>query len=228
MTKIIALITSLIITFNVASAPVASAAQPTATPAPVVQARKPITTPARPVQPTPTPHSQAPTAQTKFIPLILPALPYLAALITAGLSAAAMITITIVRPIDISVELKKKYNGNRPDKIVYRLGNGSNKNLTPRDVQVDGIAKDIDGLSYMDKPPAINTDGYTAIDCNVVNATLELLCIQDPKNKSHYLIRAINPVKNLEWIDSRADADKNPHRYTKIIKNLSVRVEKGK
>lgn len=166
----------------------------------------------------------APVKQIACLPVCaLPALPVIIDALTKLAILLTMITIAVVPEKDITKELEK-IQKRKPEKIVYRTGSGSNMNLTPRGYLENGKPKDIDGLSYTDVVPIY--EGYTALSCEAVNATKVLTCYQDPKNARHWLIKATSTVKHREWMNSRDNADKKPHDYTKILQTISVRVKK--
>lgn len=199
MKKMIAFITATIILFNVITAPAFAN-----------RSIKPVTTP---------------QAQIKCLPVCaLPALPVIIQGLTQLAIMLTMITMTVVKPTDIVNELKKKQRHD-PEQVIYREGNGTALNLTPRNYLWHGKPKDSDGLSYTDiQPIGIN---YTATTCEAVNATKVLRCYKDPKptSKNHWLVQAVDPKKHTEWMASRDDAEKKPHPYTKILQTISVKVK---
>ena len=76
---------------------------------------------------------------------------------------------------------------------IYRYYSSKTNNLSPR----PGI--DYDGLSFSTRPPR---PGVSAVMTTVeqVNATMFLCAVQDPKNKTHYLILPTNGTIN-QWMD---------------------------
>lgn len=201
MKKYVALITAIIVSFNIATAPA------------LATKHLAIQTP-------------PPKAQIKCLPICaLPALPLVIKGLTDLAILLSMITITIVDSKDVPVELEAKMGRNKPKKIIYRDGSGTATNLTPRPNIVNGQPIDKDGLSYWDRQPRPGT-AYTAIACDAVNATLKLVCYADPRTPGHWMIKATDQKKHVEWMNSRANAETSPHEYTKILQVLSVKVKR--
>ena len=201
MKKKVALITAIILALNIASSTA------------LAINRLPIQTP-------------PPKAQIKCLPICaLPALPLVIKGLTDLAILLSMITITIVESKDVPIELEAKMGRNKPKKIIYRDGSGTSTNLTPRPNIVNGQPIDKHGLSYWDRQPKAGT-AYTAIACEAVNATLKLVCYADPKTPGHWMIKATDSKKHVEWMNSRANAETSPHEYTKILMMLSVKVKR--
>lgn len=202
MKKIVAFITAAVLLFNVVMTPAVASSRTI----------NPVT---------------APQAQIKCLPVCaLPALPAIIQGLTQLAIMLTMITMTVVKPTDIAKELKKKHGDNDPDKIIYRWGSGANMNMTPRPVTGPENPNDADGLSYFDVQP-VGID-YTVTTCEAINATKVLICEQDkdPRKKTHYLVRAVSKTKHVEWMNSRKDAVRKPHAYTKILQTISLKVAK--
>jgi len=98
--------------------------------------------------------------------------------------------------------------------IIYRMGSGNATNLTPRVI-------DIAGLSYQLTVP--KKGSYTVTSIELINATGKLIAIQDGLN--HVSVIPINITRMPEWIDSRPNALANPHEFTKIIADVSIKVK---
>jgi len=97
--------------------------------------------------------------------------------------------------------------------IIYRTGTGSFMNLTPR-------PRDVGGLSYQFSVPAQGPFTVTSIEA--LNATGVLRAIVD--GKDHISVMPIPPSLMPGWIESRVDADNNPHALTRVVRALSIRV----
>lgn len=94
--------------------------------------------------------------------------------------------------------------------VIYRWGNGNGVNLTPRDV-------DSNGLSYtLVKPEGKK---YTATTMELVNATGVLEAVRDGEN--HVSVFPRDKSKMPEWQASRPNANENPHQYTLILREIS-------
>lgn len=133
-------------------------------------------------------------------------------LLIAGIVATAAVNLTVVAASDVSNVLIKKFKDKKPN-VIYRFGSGSNTNLTPRPV-------DKTGLSYTTTKPL---KGYTATSIQAINASGQLIAVQDGAN--HVSVKPINMKKMSEWINSRANAEKKPHLYTKLLRTISLRVK---
>ena len=114
----------------------------------------------------------------------------------------------------ISDAISKIQTENPNDIIIYRAGSGNATNLTPRDV-------DITGLSYSTTMPT--SGSFTITTIGTINATGTLKAIQD--GTTHVSVSPVNPSKMQDWIDSRSFALVNPHEYTKLLQNISVRIK---
>lgn len=99
-------------------------------------------------------------------------------------------------------------------KIIYRTGSGNGTNLTPRD-------RDTGGLSYSTKVPSERP--YTATTMEAINTTGELIAVKD--GKIHVSVKPVKSSKMSEWVGTRDNANNNPHKYTKILQGLSVKVK---
>ncbi|MBM7616427.1 RHS repeat domain-containing protein [Alkaliphilus hydrothermalis] len=133
------------------------------------------------------------------------------ALLTAIL-VATTVTVAIVGTHEVSKALEDKFRRRKP-KIIFRTGSGNGTNLTPR-------TSDFLGLSYSTVKPL---RAYTATTMEAINATGKLVAIKD--GLTHVSVRPINMTKMKEWINSRTNANTNPHEYTKLLQALSVRVK---
>jgi hypothetical protein len=106
----------------------------------------------------------------------------------------------------------EKTKKEKKDTVIYRKGSGTNTNLTPRPI------KDTNGLSYSTIKPA---GPYTQTTINTINATKVLKATPDIDNPTHILISPTNPFTISDWINSRVNAEINPHPYTVILKSIS-------
>ena len=97
--------------------------------------------------------------------------------------------------------------------IIYRKGSGTNKNLTPRPA-------DVDGLSYQLVVPFELPFSFTAME--LVNKTGVLCAINDHGN--HVCVRPTVMSTMASWINSRDNAENAPHEYTVLLRSISVRV----
>ncbi|MFA4793237.1 SpvB/TcaC N-terminal domain-containing protein [Leptospira kirschneri] len=95
------------------------------------------------------------------------------------------------------------------DKVIYRWGNDSNTNLTPRD-------KDTHGLSFSTVKP--ENKKYVSTTMGAVNTTGKLVAIQD--SATHVSVTPADKSKMPEWIQSRANSEANPHDLTKTLKTI--------
>jgi len=123
-------------------------------------------------------------------------------------------TIIRVKEKDSAEEIEKVKKKRPNDTIIYRLGRGTYKNLTPRPI------KDLGGLSYqltmpMEFPFTFTTKG-------LINETVSLHAeIDGPDHVSVYpTVISTMPA----WIATRDTADVSPHPYSVILRNLSIRV----
>ena len=94
------------------------------------------------------------------------------------------------------------------------MGSNTAQNLTPR-------MKDIDGLSYSLTMPISGTFTITSIE--TINATGKLIAIQDRPN--HVSVVPIDLTRMQEWMESRENANMNPHEYTQILQAISIRIK---
>lgn len=112
---------------------------------------------------------------------------------------------------DAIEDLKRKI----PDcTIIYRKGSGSYKNLTPRP------DKDTEGLSYQLVPPLDFPFTFTAKE--LVDSTGILQATKDGPN--HVSVYPRNMITMQQWMNSRDTADVNPHKYSVLLRSISVRV----
>jgi RHS repeat-associated protein len=93
---------------------------------------------------------------------------------------------------------------------IYRLGSGTNTNLTPRE-------KDTTGLSYTLIKP--ESGKYTETSIEAVNGTGVLQAVND--HGDHVSITPTDPSKMQPWIDSRPTAETDPHPLTTTLKGIS-------
>ena len=98
--------------------------------------------------------------------------------------------------------------------IIYRRGSDSAANLTPKEKDM------LDGLSYTTVMPTKGNFTITTIEA--INSSGMLIAVNDRDN--HVAVRPIDPQKMQEWINSRPNASKNPHKYTKYLQSISYRV----
>jgi len=105
---------------------------------------------------------------------------------------------------------------NDPPRVtyIYRGGNLTAINMTPR-------AVDVGGLSFYLNPP---TDGrpYTVTTIEAVNATGVLRAVRDGAN--HVSVFPVNPLEMPDWIASRYDPNAPTHPLTHIMMAINVRV----
>ena len=100
------------------------------------------------------------------------------------------------------------------DVIIYRYGSGNATNLTPRDI-------DINGLSYTTVMP---TSGpFTVTSIQTINATGVLTAVIDGNN--HVSVKPVNSDALKDWIASRPNAMVNPHGYTLLLQALSIKIK---
>ncbi len=100
--------------------------------------------------------------------------------------------------------------------LIYRTGSGNATNLTPREV-------DIEGLSYTTEKP-VGRD-FTVTTIEAINATGVLIAVKD--GKTHVSVTSLDRSKYLEWQASRANALASPHPYTKLLQSISVKIKAG-
>ena len=108
-------------------------------------------------------------------------------------------------PISISQTSAKKDDST----VIYRWGNGTNTNLTPRE-------QDKTGLSFSTTKPA--SGKYTETTIGAVNSTGSLMAIKD--GPSHVSVMPANPTDMQSWIDSRPTAEVSPHPLTSTLKAI--------
>ncbi len=96
--------------------------------------------------------------------------------------------------------------------FIYRMGNYTNTNLTPR-------AKDITGLSFSTIKPV--SGNYVVTTMKAINSTGRLVAIQD--SPTHVSVLPLNISEMDDWIESRNRAETNPHSLTTILKSISSR-----
>ena len=96
--------------------------------------------------------------------------------------------------------------------IIYRTGSGNATNLTPRPT-------DYEGLSYTTNIP---TEGkFTMTTMEIINKTGVLKAVKD--GFTHVSVRPIENATMQGWIDSRQFAIFNPHPYTTLLQNISLK-----
>lgn len=156
--------------------------------------------------------SERPKQIRSFIPIAIPVTIDIVSALLAAIAATSAVAITVVGASEVSNVLIKKFK-DKKQTVIYRLGSGTYTNLTPR-------PQDKTGLSYMTSNPG---KGYTATTMQAINATGDLVAIKDGGN--HVSVKPVNMKKMQEWINSRGNAEKKPHLYTKILRSLSVKVK---
>lgn len=77
--------------------------------------------------------------------------------------------------------------------------------------------KDKDGLSYYRQMP---TGKFTATTVEAVNKTKVLKAVIDGVN--HVTVKPVDFSRHQEWRNSKANANNNPHEFTKILQAISV------
>ena len=123
------------------------------------------------------------------------------------------IGIAIANYIDAAVSDKvtdTTASNNKSQTPIYRWGNDSNTNLTPRPV-------DSTGLSFSTKVPQ-QASVFTTLQA--VNSTSVLRAIVDNPSSGHVSVTAVSPVLQREWMNSRQNAGSNPHYLTVLLKSL--------
>ena len=106
----------------------------------------------------------------------------------------------------VVVNTQKKDDG---PAFIYRLGNYTNTNLTPRE-------KDVSGLSFTTVKP---TEGkYLVTTIEQVCGTGVLVAIKD--GATHVSVMPVNIFQMPEWIASRPKAQDNPHAFTLVLKSV--------
>ncbi|WP_080624519.1 RHS repeat-associated core domain-containing protein, partial [Leptospira santarosai] len=108
--------------------------------------------------------------------------------------------------LDAPTSRDKKQSNDKP---IYRWGNDSNTNLTPRE-------KDTNGLSFSTVRP--ENKKYVSTTMGAVNTTGKLVAIQD--SATHVSVKPADKSKMPEWIQSRANTEANPHDLTKTLKAI--------
>ena len=132
--------------------------------------------------------------------------------ITGGLSWTSISILLRDDEIDKAkddTDYKKKQ---KPPTFIYRKGTGTNTNLTPRKV-------DIEGLSYQLTMPI--GEKYTFTSLETVNSTGVLRAIIDGAN--HVSVYPTVRATMAAWINSRENAETNPHPYTMLLKSISLK-----
>jgi len=100
-----------------------------------------------------------------------------------------------------------------PPVYIYRTGKGNGTNLTPRPV-------DVGGLSYsLTRPSA----PYTMTTLKQVNSSGVLKAIIDGFDHVSVFPSMTDTMK--VWIESRANANTNPHAYTLLLQSISTRAK---
>ena len=118
----------------------------------------------------------------------------------------------------VTKEAEKSKNDKKKGTIIYRYGNYTNKNLTPRE-------KDkLTGLSFSTRPPLKGKAVVTTTES--INSTGKLMAVKDGIN--HVSVRPVNCFAMQEWINSRDNAEESPHEYTITLKEISWEYKVGK
>ena len=101
---------------------------------------------------------------------------------------------------------------NEQKTYIYRRASGTYQSMTPRP------GKDSNGLSFSTIKPASGRYFRTSIES--VNASGILMAVPDPQNPTHILVLpvAINTLD--DWMNSRENANQNPHPYTILLMSL--------
>jgi len=133
--------------------------------------------------------------------------------LTAGAQVAATVVSKSISVITSKV-IETSDDKNRATPI-YRTGSGNGTNLTPR------TPKDSTGLSYSLIKP--ETGPYTVTSIEAVNKTGVLRAVKDGPN--HVSVLPTDISKMPEWQASREHANENPHQYTKLLQNISLKME---
>ena len=120
----------------------------------------------------------------------------------------------VLSKIEAGSAARAKENNNKEPTVIYRTGSGNGTNLTPR------TPKDSTGLSYSLTKPACGP--YTVTTMEAVNATGVLSAVRD--GPDHVSVIPTDISKMPEWQATREHANENPHTYTKILQNISVKV----
>lgn len=126
--------------------------------------------------------------------------------------AATIVSVVVVTKDKVKSELISRFKDKNPT-FIYRTGSGNGTNLTPR-------STDNDGLSYTLTMPS---KSFTATTMEAVNKTKVLKAIKDKPNHV-----AVLPTKKSDlkaWQATRDNAKNKPHKYTKILQSISVRVK---
>lgn len=97
--------------------------------------------------------------------------------------------------------------------IIYRSGSGNGTNLTPK-------PQDTGGLSYYLKMPS---GQFTATTIQSVNKTGSLKAVKDGSN--HASVKTVKASEMQGWINSRGNANSKPHKFTKILQGISIKVK---
>ncbi|MGE7600087.1 hypothetical protein [Lysinibacillus fusiformis] len=130
----------------------------------------------------------------------------------AMIIAASLVTVVVVAKDQVKPELIERLKDKNPT-IIYRSGSGNGTNLTPR-------PQDTGGLSYNLKMPS---GSFTATTIEAVNKTGSLKAIKDGGN--HVSVKTDKASEMKGWIDSRDNANDKPHKYTRILQGISVKVK---
>ncbi len=126
--------------------------------------------------------------------------------------AASLVSVIVVAKDEVIPELVSRFKDKNPT-VIYRSGSGNGTNLTPR-------TQDTGGLSYNFKMPS---GSFTATTIEAVNKTGSLKAIKDGGN--HVSVKTANALEMQGWINSRNNANNKPHKYTKILQGISVKVK---
>lgn len=126
--------------------------------------------------------------------------------------AATLVTVIVVTKDNVKSELISRLKDKNPT-IIYRSGSGNGTNLTPR-------TQDTGGLSYSTKMPS---SSFSATTIQAVNKTGSLKAVKD--GTTHVSVKTAKASEMQAWIKSRDNANSKPHKYTKLLQAMSVKVK---
>ena len=150
--------------------------------------------------------------QSRFALPLIPVVTWAFEHLIAMAIAASLVSVAVVAKDQIKVELESRLKQKNPT-IIYRGGSATAYALTPRN---EGT-KDKDGLSYYRQMP---TGKFTATTVEAVNKTKVLKAVIDGVN--HVTVKPVDFSRHQEWRNSKANANNNPHEFTKILQAISV------
>ncbi|MBD8033029.1 hypothetical protein [Solibacillus merdavium] len=130
----------------------------------------------------------------------------------AMIIAASLISIVVVAKDEVKSELISRFKDKNPT-FIYRTGSGNGTNMTPR-------VTDLDGLSYTLTMPS---KSFTATTMEAVNKTKVLKAIKD--KPGHVAVYPTNKSELKSWAATRENALNKPHKYTKMMQGISVKVK---